>query len=277
MNASSILLEPLRAEESAQLMANLLGGMALPPAVERRISEAAEGNPLFVEEMVSMLIDDGLLRRQNGSWDVSSDLASVAVPPTIQALLAARLDRLDGDERTVIQAASVVGKEFSVDDVASLVSEQLRARTMSIVTALVRKELVRPDHTGAGDRFRFRHILIRDAAYNAISKQQRAQLHERFANWLEQTFPERLSEYEEIIGYHLEQAYGYRVSLGPADDAARTIALRAGKHLVEAGWRAALRGDVTGAVNLLERALVLLPPDWPERAETLYRLGDVQL
>ena len=277
MNASSILLEPLRAEESAQLMANLLGGMALPAAVETRISEAAEGNPLFVEEMVSMLIDDGFLRRQNGSWDVSSDLASVSVPATIQALLAARLDRLDAGERAVIQAASIVGKEFSVDDVSAIVDEQVRARTTSIVTALVRKELVRPDHTGARDRFRFRHILIRDAAYNAISKQQRAQLHERFANWLEQTFPERLSEYEEIIGYHLEQAYGYRASLGPADDAARTVARRAGEHLVEAGWRAALRGDTSGGVNLLDRALGLLPPDWPERAETLYRLGDVQL
>jgi class 3 adenylate cyclase/tetratricopeptide (TPR) repeat protein len=276
MNASSILLEPLRAEESAQLMANLLGGMALPPPVEKRISEAAEGNPLFVEEMVSMLIDDGLLRRENGSWEVSDQLGSVSVPPTIQALLAARLDRLDADERTVIQAASVVGKEFSVDDVSAIVDEQLRARATSIVTALMRKELVRPDHTGSGDRFRFRHILIRDAAYNAISKQQRAQLHERFANWLEQTFPERLTEYEEIIGYHLEQAYGYRISLGPADDAARTTARRAGEHLVSAGWRAALRGDAIGGVNLLERALELLPRDWPERAETLYRLADAQ-
>ena len=276
MNASSILLEPLRAEESSQLMANLLGGRTLPTTVEARISEAAEGNPLFVEEMVSMLIDDGLLRRQNGSWEVSADLASVTVPPTIQALLAARLDRLDGDERAVIQAASVVGKEFSVDDVSAIVPEQLRALAAALVTMLMRKELVRPDQGKAHDAFRFRHILIRDAAYNAIAKQQRAQLHGQFANWLEQTFPERLTEYEEIIGYHLEQAYGYLVSLGPADDAAGAIARRAGEHLVAAGWRAALRGDVTGSVNLLERALGLLPPAWPERAETLYRLGDVQ-
>jgi tetratricopeptide (TPR) repeat protein len=281
MNASSILLEPLRAEESAQLMANLLGGMALPRAVEQRISEAAEGNPLFVEEMVSMLIDDGLLRHQNGSWDVSADLGSVSVPPTIHALLAARLDRLGGDERAVIQSASVVGKEFGVDDVAALVPEQLRARTSSIVSALVRKELVRPDHEGPRDAFRFRHILIRDAAYNAISKQQRADLHERFANWLEETFPERLSEYEEIISYHLEQAHKSRASLGPADDKSRELARRAADHLLTAARRAQSRGDLPATSNLLDRALALSTDDWDGRAEaqvrlcdTLYEMGD---
>jgi class 3 adenylate cyclase/tetratricopeptide (TPR) repeat protein len=283
MNASSILLEPLRAEESAQLMANLLGGMALPPPVEKRISETAEGNPLFVEEMVSMLIDDGLLRHQDGSWEVSSDLASVSVPPTIQALLAARLDRLDGDERAVIQAAAVVGKEFGVDDVAAILPEQVRARTAGVVTALVRKELVRPDHEGPRDAFRFRHILIRDAAYNAISKQQRAQLHEQFANWLEEMFPERLSEYEEIIGYHLEQARGYRASLGPVGNSERALGLRAATHLASAARRAQIRGDAPGSINLIERALALAPDDWDERAEMsvrlsdqLYDLGDLQ-
>ena len=274
MNASSILLEPLRADESAELMANLLGGMALPAAVEARISEAAEGNPLFVEEMVSMLIDDGLLRRQNGSWEVSVELSSVSVPPTIQALLAARLDRLDGDERAVIQASAVVGKEFGVDDVSALLPEPLRARTTSIVTALVRKELIRPDRDGKRDAFRFRHILIRDAAYNAISKQQRAELHERFADWLEENFPERLSEYEEIIGYHLEQALGYRKSLGPVGDTERALALRAAAHFASAARRAQTRGDAPGSINLVERALALTPDDWDERAEMLVRLSD---
>ena len=283
MNASSILLEPLRAAESAQLMANLLGGMALPPAVETRISEAAEGNPLFVEEMVSKLIDDGLLRRQNGSWEVSAELSKVAVPPTIQALLAARLDRLGADERAVIQAASVVGKEFGIDDVAALLPEQLRAATTAIVTALVRKELVRADQSGAHNAFRFRHILIRDAAYNAISKQQRAELHRQFADWLETGFPERRSEYEEIVGYHLEQAYGYRTSLGPADEATRMLGARAGGHLAGAGRRAANRGDAPAAINLLERALVLMPQGAHGRAEALlnlaqqtYEAGDIE-
>ncbi|MGZ4128933.1 MAG: ATP-binding protein [Actinomycetota bacterium] len=271
MNASSILLEPLRAEESAQLMANLLGGLALPPAVETRISEAAEGNPLFVEEMVSMLIDDGLLRRQNGSWDVSAELGSVAVPPTIQALLAARLDRLAADERAVIQAASVAGKEFTLEDVSALASQQFRPRIAAIVTALVRKELIR---SGARDSFRFRHILIRDAAYGAISKKQRLELHARFAGWLEEMYPDRVSEYEEIIGYHLEQAYGYRSSLGPLDDQGVSLGLRAAGHLVSAGRRAQNRGDASGAVNLLERALALAPDDWDDRAEALVRLCD---
>jgi tetratricopeptide (TPR) repeat protein len=242
--------------------------------VEARIAGAAEGNPLFVEEMVSMLIDDGLLRRQNGSWEVSADLGSVTVPPTIQALLAARLDRLDADERAVIQAASVAGKEFSVDDVAAIAPEQLAARASTVMTSLMRKELIRPDQAGARDAFRFRHILIRDAAYNAISKQQRAESHERFADWLETNFPERRSEYEEIIGYHLEQAHGYRSSLGPLDESAHALALRAGEHLASAGRRAGSRGDATGAVNLIERALGLAPDGWEGRTDALVRLGD---
>jgi tetratricopeptide (TPR) repeat protein len=226
--------------------------------------------------MVSMLIDDGLLRRQNGSWEVSADLGSVTVPPTIQALLAARLDRLDADERALIQAASVVGKEFSIDDVTAIVPEQLAARASMVVTSLVRKELVRSDQgrAGARDAFRFRHILIRDAAYNALSKQQRAELHERFAGWLEEHYVERLPEYEEIIGYHLEQAHSYKASLGPLDDAARALAQRAGEHLASAGKRAGTRGDATGAVGLLERALVLMPADWEGRTDAMIRLGD---
>jgi len=276
MNASSILLEPLRAEESSQLIANMLGGTTLPAAVETRIAGAAEGNPLFVEEMVSMLIDDGLLRRQNGQWDVSADLGSVTVPPTIQALLAARLDRLDADERALIQGASVVGKEFSIDDVAAIVPEQLAARASTVVTSLVRKELVRSDQgrAGAHNSFRFRHILIRDAAYNALSKQQRAELHEGFAGWLEEHYVERLPEYEEIIGYHLEQAHSYKASLGPLDDAARALAQRAGEHLASAGRRAGTRGDAPGAVGLLERALAMMPEDWDGRTDALVRLGD---
>jgi class 3 adenylate cyclase/tetratricopeptide (TPR) repeat protein len=269
MNASAILLEPLRPDESERLMENLLGGTSLPASITARISDAAEGNPLFVEEMVSMLIDDGLLSRQNGGWEMSESITAVSVPPTIQALLAARLDRLTADERTLVQGAAVIGKEFSTTDVAALMPEPIRERAPSLIMSLVRKELVRPDRDRVGgiDGFRFRHILIRDAAYGAIAKQQRVDLHERFASWLDEHYPDRLAEYQEIIGYHLEQAFENRSSLGPLDESARALSVRAGEHLVSAGRRADSRGDAKGAVNLLERGLALLPDDWDGRIE----------
>ncbi|MGZ4204950.1 MAG: ATP-binding protein, partial [Actinomycetota bacterium] len=284
MNASSILLEPLREDESAQLMTNLLGGMRLPDEVQHRISEAAEGNPLFVEEMVSMLIDDKVIIVENGSWGFSGDVGSVAVPPTIQALLAARLDRLDPDERAFIQVASVVGKEFGADEAAAIAPESVNVRAADLILSLLRKELVRPDHEATStDGYRFRHILIRDAAYNGISKQERADLHLRFADWLEAAYPERLSEYEEIIGYHLEQSFSYRSSLGPLDGAARAIGERGGLHLVSAGRRAVARDDSRAAANLFERSLTLIPEGSPERliamagyAQQLYESGEIE-
>jgi predicted ATPase/class 3 adenylate cyclase len=258
MNASSILLEPLRVDESERLVANLLGGMDLPQGVLGRITESAEGNPLFVEEIVNMLIDDGLLQRQNGSWEVARDIDHVPIPATIQSLLAARLDRLTPEERRATDAAAIVGKEFWLEAVDAITGMSSRAPLM----ALVRKELVRPDRSRMGEEaFRFRHVLIRDAAYNAIAKQQRAQLHERFANWMEEQFADRIAEHEEIIGYHLEQAYLAKTSLGPADDAAKDLAHRAAARLAQSGLRAFDRGDDTAAVDLLTRARSLLGPE----------------
>ena len=148
-----------------------------------RIQEAAEGNPLFVEEMFSMLIDDGLLQRDNGRWIATGDLAEVRVPPSIQALLASRLDRLEADERHVVERAAVEGKTFHEGSVRALAEGPARERVGACLLSLVRKELVQP-HTSAfagEDAFRFRHVLIREAAYDSIPKQLRAQLHDRFA------------------------------------------------------------------------------------------------
>ena len=148
---------------------------------------AAEGNPLFVEEMLAMLIDDGLLERSNGDWVPTGDLETVTVPPTIQALLSARLDRLGPIERAVSERASIEGKVFHRGAVVELSPEEIRSEVGTHLEALVRKELVRPDHAQfpGEDAFRFRHQLIRDAAYDAMSKELRAELHEQFAAWLE--------------------------------------------------------------------------------------------
>jgi predicted ATPase len=128
--------------------------------------------------------------------------------------------------------------------------------------ALVRKELVRPDRTQlpGDDAFRFRHLLIRDAAYDGLPKSARADLHERFAAWLD-AHGSNLIEVDEILGYHLEQAHRYRVELGLGGQETGVLAQRAVEHLVSAGERAALRQDVSAAISLYERAVALLPDD----------------
>ncbi|MGH2818401.1 MAG: adenylate/guanylate cyclase domain-containing protein [Actinomycetota bacterium] len=278
-NATTILLEPLSAEESHILIANLLGQAQLSETVEKQIAEAAEGTPLFVEEMLAMLIDDGLLERSNGRWTPTHDLSRITVPPTIQALLAARLDRLAPEERAVLERASVVGKVFWQSAVAELTEEPGRSQLGSHLLNLVRRELIRPDlSTFTGEQqFRFRHILVRDAAYESMAKETRAELHETFAGWLEQVVGDRHLEYEEIVGYHLEQSVRYRAELGLADKRVDDLSKVAARRLKTAGRRALGRGDMPASVSLLSRAIALMPEDDPNRPETLIDLADAQI
>ncbi|HEY7280558.1 MAG TPA: adenylate/guanylate cyclase domain-containing protein [Actinomycetota bacterium] len=275
LTATTIQLEPLSDDESEALIANLLGSAGLEREAGRRIATAAEGNPLFVEEMLEMLIDDGLLVRRNSHWEPDGDLSTVAVPPTIQALLAARLERLGPDERSVMERGAVEGKVFHRGAVLELAPDPVRSGITSHLMALVRKELVRPDRpTFAGEEaFRFRHLLIRDAAYQAMPKETRAELHERFAGWLERVAGDRLPEYEEIVGYHLEQAYRYREELGPVGGAARELGRRAAAHLAAAGSRAEARGDAVATRSLLARATSVLDGGDPQRLRLQPALG----
>jgi class 3 adenylate cyclase/tetratricopeptide (TPR) repeat protein len=246
LNATTVLLEPLSATETDELIERLLGDADVDDDLRVRIRDAAEGNPLFVEEMLAMVAD--------------SPGAGVVVPPTIQALLAARLDQLDPSERDVLERGAVEGKVFHRGSVEALAPEEhdVSRRLM----ALVRKELVRPDRAqlAGDDAFRFRHLLIRDAAYEGLPKSARAELHERFADWLAER-AEDLIEYDEIAGYHLEQAYRYRVELGLLDDATAQLAERASDRLGAAGDRALTRNDISAAITLLHRSLELLPED----------------
>jgi class 3 adenylate cyclase/tetratricopeptide (TPR) repeat protein len=266
-NATSVLLEQLPGEDCVLLVRSLLGEGELEEDARERIVERAGGNPLFVEEMLAMLLDAGLLERENGRWLLVGDVASVAIPGTIQALLAARLDRLLPAERRVIERGAVEGEVFHSAAVSALLGDTGPATPY--FQTLVRKELLRPARgtLGAEDAYRFRHLLIRDAAYAAIPKEVRADLHRRFAEWLERAASERLAEYEEILGYHLEQAYRYRRELGQGGDALGEVAEKAARWLASAGRRAAGRGDMPAAANLLERAVGLLPEADPHRSE----------
>jgi class 3 adenylate cyclase/tetratricopeptide (TPR) repeat protein len=250
--AETLTLAPLSQAESAELIDELLERSELDIGIRSRINDVAAGNPLFVEQLLAMLAEGGDPEQ---------------VPPTIHALLAARLDSLPGAEREVLERASVVGLEFEWEALGELASDRRRPAG-SLLAALVRKELIRP-HEAIEDTFRFRHILIRDAAYERIPKDLRSELHERFAGWLDG----RGEEFDEVIGYHLEQAYRCLTGLGRPGERARELAQDAAERLARAGRRAHARGDLRATVNLLERAADLLSVDDPYRLALLPTLG----
>ena len=232
----TLRLEPLGEEAVDELIPE-----HVPGELRERIARAAGGNPLFIEEMLAM------------AGDTDGD---VVVPPTLQALLAARLDQLETAERRVLERGSIEGEIFHRGAVQALAPDETQVTPR--LAALVRKELIRPNKPllAGDDGFRFRHLLIRDAAYDALPKATRADLHVRLASWLEQRGTE-LVELGEILGYHLEQACRYRAELGlPFDD---ELAAAARGRLVAAGHRAQLRSDHRAAAGLLERASALVP------------------
>ena len=255
LNATTVLLEPLSATQTDELLERLLGEATLDEELRERIRDAAEGNPLFVEEMVAFV-------------EASGD-SEVTVPGTIQALLAARLDQLEPGERGVLERGSVEGRVFHRGAVQALAPEETQVE--SRLTGLVRKELVRPDKaqlTGE-DAYRFRHLLIRDAAYEALPKATRAELHELFADWLAEHGLE-LVELDEILGYHLEQAHRYRTELGEENGG---LGVRAAERLTSAGRRSLMMGDGGGAANLLARAVALAAPRDKDGVELLLELA----
>jgi DNA-binding SARP family transcriptional activator/class 3 adenylate cyclase len=275
LQTTSVLLGPLNEAEVSRLVANLLDGSAASPSVERKITEAAEGNPLFVEEFLAMLLEDGLVRRADHEWVGMTDLATIATPASIRALLAARLDRLPIMERELLELAAVVGKTFTREAVEALVEPDAVSDVAQRLESVVRREIIRPDRSSPDilDAYRFRHILIRDAAYAALSKRVRAELHERFADFQERAAGDRLTEYEEVIGYHLEQATLYRQGLGGDDERTRDLARRAAQLLGAAGIRAIQRGDPLASNRLLERCRAMWRPTQATPLEPL--LGDV--
>jgi class 3 adenylate cyclase/tetratricopeptide (TPR) repeat protein len=258
---SLVALSPLSSAESTALVEGLAQDATVGPAVRDRIVVAAEGNPLFVEQMLAMLADD-------------PGAADDAVPGSINALLSARIDRLEPGERAVLQRSSVEGRRFHRGAVAELLGDRAQGLGGALL-ALTRRELIRPDRSlyDGDDGFRFSHVLVRDVAYASMPKELRADLHARLASWLESREDGPPIGQDELVGYHLEQAYANRVDLGRVDDDARALALRGGMLLGRAGRRALGRDEPSAAATLLERSCRLLAVDAAERTALLTDLG----
>ena len=254
-DATLLTLEPLPADQ-VEMLVDELGDVTANDRA--RIIEAAEGNPLFVEQLVAMRAES------------TSGEEAFAIPPTIQALLAARIDRLHSDERAVIERAAVEGRLFHRSSVQQLLPEPARLDVGRKLLTLVRRQFIHPDRAElpGDDGFRFDHILIRDAAYDSLPKKMRAELHERYANWLEERLA--VDAPPEILGYHLEQAHRYRVAMG---DAKVGLGERAAEKLLAAASAASVRQDIPAEVVLLERAAALLPGGAVRRARVLRDLG----
>ena len=259
------------------LATNLLGDGTLDPAAGDRIADASGGNPLFVEEYVSMLVEEGGLRRDGDRWVLPGSALRVSTPPSLAALLAAKLDRLPPDERAVLVYASVIGKVFSTGELEALLPSAHILDLDGTLGRLRDRELIRPAHGAepGGAPYEFLHLLVRDSAYESLPKATRADLHERFAAWLETSLGPRAEEYQEIVGYHLGQAHRYLRELGSQDPRLDELAAHAAERLGAAGRRAAARGDAPAAQRLLERAADLSPEPAVRADDRLRMLGSL--
>ena len=259
LNVTNMLLRPMSTRESAQLVDELLGGAGLPAEALDRVVSGAGGTPLFVEQLLAMLVDDGLLHHDANGWHLAGDLGTVTVPPTIGALLAARLERLSSGERQVLDAGSVVGQLFYSGAVAELTALDPSA-VSGHLRSLMRKEMIRAARTAlAGeDGFEFTHILVRDSAYGALPKLRRADLHERFARWLDKRADSFAGEADEFVGHHLAEAVVLRRSMGAADDNGVARAEEAATRLATVAWRL-MATDLLSASALYGRATDLVP------------------
>jgi predicted ATPase/DNA-binding SARP family transcriptional activator len=242
-NATTMLLERLSPKESARLADWLLRDAPADEVSRAHALELAEGNPLFLEQLCAYADQTG--------WSYGGVL-----PPTVAALLGARVDMLPNAERALIERAAIVGTQFDAAAIEQIAPEELRALIPAGLDSLVRKELVRARVGDHGlETYQFRHALIRDAAYRAISKERRAELHALFADWLAATQgDEQLAD--ELVGYHLEQAYRYRSELLRLDDETAAIGRNASARLESAAHNARGRSDIAAAVDLFARAIV---------------------
>jgi predicted ATPase/class 3 adenylate cyclase len=278
LNATTILLEPLNHEECRRLLAHLLDYQQVAEDTWDRIGEIAEGNPLFLEEILGMLLDEGKLQRKDGRWLLAAENGfKAAVPPSVEALIAERLEYLPPDARALIQRAAIVGRTFYRGAIVTLSPAAAQPSVETNLLTLIRKRFIQPVPNELADEqtYRFRHALIREAAYEALPKAQRGELHERFAAWVEAMLQSRDRKIDELVGYHLEQAQRYHSELEPDDLHGQELAARAADRLARAAGRAFNLGDMSAAANLFARTAALLPGGGSSRLEAQAMLARV--
>jgi DNA-binding SARP family transcriptional activator len=218
-NYSAIYLDPLAPEETEAMLEDLLS-TRLPKTLARLVIDRSEGNPLFTEEVIRMLIDRGAIRSRGvGRWEVVGTPQEIDVPRSIQALIATRLDTLPSDEKAVLQDAAVVGRTFWLG-AAQRLSNKSRRETKDVLGRLRVKGILVPREAPAfsgESEFAFRHVLIRDVAYESLTKSLRADKHIEVARWAEEHAGERREEIAELLATHHAEALRYRSELGHPD------------------------------------------------------------
>ncbi|MFO7165461.1 MAG: adenylate cyclase, partial [Mycolicibacterium hassiacum] len=256
-DARILHLGGLDAGATAELAAKVLGAERLPDELVRRLPSSTGGNPLFVRELIGMLAHDGVLVAQAAGWRLTIDVDAIEIPPTIQALLASRLERLDPADRRVLEIAAVVGGEFPLGAVRAL-SGQRPTIELSL-NRLRRLEVVEPSGSYLGDEpvWRFHHVLIRDVAYRRLLKSERAELHERLADWVLTDGAGVTVDPDEIAGRHREAAHTYRRELDLIDAHTADLALRSARHYAASARRALDRDELISAGTRAARGAAL--------------------
>lgn len=252
VNAASLVLEPLTPDETRELVAKLLDLDSLTDEVRSAVIERAEGNPLYIEEFIRLLIDSGQIAQHDGKW-VATSLAPLQVPRTLQGLIAARIDTAPPEVKVLLQRASVIGRFFVTTGVAALSDGRVPESTQ-LRDAVRRDLLVDADERGLGGGrvYRFKHVLVRDVAYASVPKTERAILHDRFVRWYEDTLGDRREEFIELIAHHAEQAYLLASEMAMPE--ATAFARHAFERLLEAATKARTRQDQPSALSLYSRA-----------------------
>ena len=272
-NATRINLTPLSEEETGRLVAALLGTTAVPAGLQRPILDRAGGNPLYAEEFVRLLRDQDLVVKTGTGWELREG-AQVPFPHSVQALIAARLDTLPPDTKSILSDAAVVGKVFWAGAVAQMADRDVKDVTDTL-RELSRKELVRPARRSSIEgesEYAFWHILARDVAYGQLPRASRASRHVAAARWIESKTPERVQDLADMLAYHYTTALELtRVTEGT--EQASGLEAPALRFLSLAGERA-LGLDTETAITSLERALALAPEGHPERPAALFRFGE---
>jgi class 3 adenylate cyclase len=265
-NAQTINLPPLTDQETADLISYLTRSVVLTPELKRTLLHRAGGNPLYAEEFARLLADRGL--------DQSDVLDEALLPDSVQALIAARLDTLPPERKSLLHDAAVVGKVFWSGALAEIGGRDEKEAELAL-HELARKELIRPSRTSSIEgetEYSFWHLLVRDVAYSQIPRAERARRHRAAAAWIERKAGERLEDLAEVLAHHYLEAHELAQASGETARA-EELAVPARRFLALAGERA-LGLDTAQAEARLARALELAPDDDPERPNLVVRWAD---